>query len=80
MAFIAVRPIDLAIFGSLGLLWIGGALFIVVLYRWIARFEREQDPQDPALTPIEAPKPIPARAPSRIIPQPATAREALARN
>lgn len=40
MTLLAVRLIDLAIFGSLGGLWIGGAIFIVVLYRWILRFER----------------------------------------
>lgn len=40
----AVRPIDLAIFGSLGLLWIGGLVFIVVLYRWIRRFDAESGP------------------------------------
>ncbi|NVB36260.1 hypothetical protein G6O69_00350 [Pseudenhygromyxa sp. WMMC2535] len=43
MALLAlVRPIDLAIFGSLGGLWIFGATFIFVLYRWIFRFEKEQ--------------------------------------
>lgn len=40
MVLLAVRAIDVAIFGTLGGLWIGGAVFIVVLYRWIARFER----------------------------------------
>jgi hypothetical protein len=39
MALLAVRLLDLAIFGSLGGLWIAGAVFIVLLYRWIARFE-----------------------------------------
>lgn len=37
MSLLAVRAIDLAIFGTLGALWVGGAVFIVVLYRWIAR-------------------------------------------
>jgi len=40
MPLLAVRLIDLAIFGSLGALWIGGATFIVLLYRWILRRER----------------------------------------
>lgn len=42
MVLVAVRLIDVAIFGSLGGLWIGGAVFIAVLYRWLFRFEREQ--------------------------------------
>lgn len=78
MAFI-VRPIDLAIFGTLGLLWIGGVLFIVALYRWIARYEREQDPRGGELEPIERPTPpVPAmpHTSPRVL-QPATAREAL---
>jgi hypothetical protein len=40
MFLLAVRAIDIAIFGTLGGLWLGGALFIFVLYRWIARSER----------------------------------------
>ncbi len=39
---IAARPIDFAIFGTLGSLWLGGSVFIVLLYRWIFRFERQQ--------------------------------------
>jgi len=38
---LAVRPIDLAIFFTLGGLWLFGLGFIVVLYRWIRRFEAE---------------------------------------
>lgn len=53
IAAIAVRPIDLAIFATLGLLWIGGAMFIVALYRWIRRYEREQA-QRPAVVPRSA--------------------------
>jgi len=41
MGLLAVRAIDLAIFGTLGGLWVFGAAFIYVLYRWIARYERE---------------------------------------
>lgn len=40
MFLLAVRAIDVAIFGTLGGLWLGGAVFIFVLYRWIARNER----------------------------------------
>lgn len=43
MLLLAVRAIDVAIFGTLGGLWVGGAVFIIVLYRWIARFERASD-------------------------------------
>ncbi len=43
MTLLAVRFIDVAIFGTLGALWIGGFVFIVVLYRWIMRFERDAD-------------------------------------
>lgn len=38
---LAVRPIDLAIFGTMGALWLGGALFIVLVWRWVIRYERE---------------------------------------
>lgn len=80
MALLAVRLIDLAIFGSLGALWIGGATFIVLLYRWILRFERGDGPTTEAGVPVLA-KPEPqvrervgARMP---ILQTATAREDL---
>ncbi len=55
MVLIAARLIDVAIFGSLGILWIGGALFIVVLYRWILRFEREE--HQGASFPVASPDP-----------------------
>jgi hypothetical protein len=81
MTLLAVRLIDLAIFGSLGGLWLGGAAFIVVLYRWILRFERGDGPTTEAGVPVLA-KPEPAvreRVPSRVaMPQTATARGALA--
>ena len=73
MALLAVRLIDLAIFGSLGGLWLGGAAFIVVLYRWILRFEREQEQQPVPIPGVEL-EPTAARA--RISP-PAGAPEAL---
>lgn len=37
-----IRPIDLAIFGSLGALWVCGLGFIILLYRWIRNYERGQ--------------------------------------
>ncbi len=48
MVLLAARAIDFAIFGTLGGLWIGGAVFIVVLYRWILRRERAELPGDGA--------------------------------
>ena len=52
MAFIAApRLIDLAIFVTLGGLWIFGAVFIVTLYRWLARYERETQTADDPPTP-----------------------------
>ncbi len=47
MVLLAVRAVDVAIFATLGLLWIFGALFIVALYRWILRYERsDRSPPD----------------------------------
>lgn len=81
MPLLAVRLIDLAIFGSLGALWIGGATFIWLLYRWILRFERGDGPNTEAGVPVLA-VPEPAareRIPVRVgLPQTATARDALA--
>jgi len=79
MPLLAVRLIDLAIFGSLGMLWIGGATFIWLLYRWILRFERGNGPTTEAGVPVPVP-PEPARerlAPRMPLPQTATAREGL---
>jgi hypothetical protein len=70
MVLLAVRAIDVAIFGTLGGLWIGGAVFIVLLYRWIIRFERSGVPSDGAgavTTKPVAVKP-PAAAPTLGIP------------
>jgi len=81
MPLLAVRLIDLAIFGSLGALWIGGATFIWLLYRWILRLERGDEPSPEAGVPVLAkPEPAPqGRIPARIgLPQTATAREGLA--
>lgn len=70
MALLAVRLIDVAIFASLGGLWIGGAIFIVLLYRWILRFERGEDPTDAVAVPVQkkhAAEPAPhEHAPSRV--------------
>jgi hypothetical protein len=80
MPLLAVRLIDLAIFGSLGALWIGGATFIVLLYRWILRFERGDHPSTEAGVPVLVqPEAVPReRIPSRVaaMPQTATARGA----
>lgn len=83
MPLLAVRLIDLAIFGSLGALWIGGATFIWLLYRWILRFERGDEPNTEAGVPVLAkPEPAPReRIPARVgLPTTATAtaREGLA--
>jgi hypothetical protein len=49
MTLLAVRALDLAIFATMGSLWVGGAIFIVVLYRWIVRFERGDDTAKPPM-------------------------------
>lgn len=73
---LAVRFIDLAIFGSLGTLWIAGAVFIFLLYRWILHFEAGG--QSAGGAPRErvaavAAEPTPA-TPATATPQPAAAR------
>ena len=80
MPLLAVRLIDLAIFGSLGALWIGGATFIVLLYRWILRFERGDGPTTAAgvPVPVQAEPVLRERVSSRMpMPQTATVREGL---
>lgn len=88
MTLLAVRLIDFAIFGSLGGLWIGGAIFIVLLYRWVLRFERGEDPADaagdePVGDPVPVKDPVtdvvgPERARPRVaVPQTAAARRGL---
>lgn len=49
---LALRVIDVAIFGSLGGLWILGAILIALLYRWILRFEASVEPRATAFAPI----------------------------
>lgn len=68
MPLLAVRLIDLAIFGSLGALWIGGATFIVLLYRWILRFERGNGPTSEAgaMLPVLPEPALRERVPPRV--------------
>ena len=82
MSLLAVRLIDLAIFGSLGALWIGGATFIVLLFRWILQHERGEGPTREAGVPAHTGLETQGRArmaPRMPIPQTATAREGLRR-
>lgn len=78
LALLSVRPIDLAIFASLGGLWIFGALFIFVLYRWIIRFERQNGAEPPPEA-IREPSDKPTREAARPRPrlQPVHVRSAL---
>ena len=82
MPLVAIRLIDVAIFGSLGTLWVGGFIFIVVLYRWLLRYEREHGPTTPDAVAIDEPESVeePERVLPRGIPSTATAREALAQS
>lgn len=40
---LAVRVIDLAIFATMGSLWLGGAVFIYFVWRWVIRYERQTE-------------------------------------
>ncbi|MCR9166063.1 MAG: hypothetical protein ACE37F_17510 [Nannocystaceae bacterium] len=72
MLLLAVRPLDLAIFGTMGCLWIFGAAFIYFVWRWAARTEAERaqpvmragDPPVPPAAPLatRAPKARPRKA------------------
>ena len=80
MPLLAVRLIDLAIFASLGALWIGGAIFIVLLFRWILQYERGEGPTREAGVPAHTELETRGRArmaPRMPIPHTATAREGL---
>jgi hypothetical protein len=46
MGLIAMRAIDLAIFGTLGTLWAVGAVFIYLVWRWVIRYERSRTTED----------------------------------
>lgn len=46
MTLLAVRFIDIAMAFSMGGLWLFGAGFIYVLYRWIIRFETQEGDTD----------------------------------
>lgn len=65
MGLVAVRAIDLAIFGTLGGLWLFGATFIYVLYRWIARYERDNGIDGGASAQPVSAKPAIVRTPRR---------------
>lgn len=68
MLLLAVRPLDLAIFGIMGCLWIFGATFIYFVWRWAMRTEEERanpvmragDPPIPPAAPL-APRPAKVR-------------------
>ena len=65
MLLLALRPLDVAIFGSMGALWVFGAAFIYFVWRWAMRTEEERANQmmragDP---PVQPAAPIQPRAP-----------------
>lgn len=39
LTLLAARPIDFAIFFSMGALWVFGATFIYFVWRWVMRFD-----------------------------------------
>lgn len=45
LSLLAARPIDFAIFFTMGGLWLFGAIFIVLVWRWILRFDANPDPR-----------------------------------
>ena len=60
MSLLALRFLDVAIFGSMGGLWIFGATFIYFVWRWAIRTEEERtkpvmragDPPVPPAAPL----------------------------
>lgn len=57
MTLLAARPVDFAIFFTMGGLWLFGAVFIVLVWRWFLRFERREGSSfDP---PVEQRRPVP---------------------
>ncbi len=82
MSLLALRPLDLAIFGTMGGLWIFGAAFIVFVWRWAIRTQAERDapvmraddvpppPPAPRAMPIETAKPTAQPSFGSALPQP----------
>ncbi len=74
MSLVALRPLDVAIFGTMGGLWIFGAAFIYFVWRWVMRTEQERT--NPVMLARDAPIP-PAPLTDKGA---ATARDAHSRN
>ena len=72
MSLLALQVLDVAIFGTMGGLWIFGAAFIYFVWRWAMRTEEERanpvmragDPPVPPAAPIHqrAPKARPSES------------------
>ncbi len=62
MSLLALQVLDVAIFGTMGSLWIFGAAFIYFVWRWAMRTEAERanpamgagDPPAPPVVPLTA--------------------------
>ena len=52
---LGVAFIDIAIFFTIGALWIFGTGFIIVLYKWIAGFEAAEAERLATATPVATP-------------------------
>ncbi len=73
MLLLALRPLDVAIFGLMGGLWIFGAAFIYFVWRWAMRTEEERanpvmragDPPVPPAAPISPRRSKPRASESR---------------
>ena len=85
MLLLALRPLDVAIFGLMGSLWIFGASFIYFVWRWAIRTEDERanpvmragDPPVPPAPPLSprARKPAPSESSKELrsaLPNPAS--------
>ncbi|MBV1859026.1 MAG: hypothetical protein KUG77_11495 [Nannocystaceae bacterium] len=85
MSLLALHVLDVAIFGTMGGLWIFGAAFIYFVWRWAMRTEAERanpvmhsgEPSNRAATPLagHTPTPLPAKTPTDIgpgLPSPAS--------
>ena len=62
MFLLAIRGIDLAIFATMGTLWVVGALVIYFVWRWVIRQERAQGigRRPPVVKKMERPAVAPA--------------------